>query len=231
MKLVLLPGMDGTGELFSPFLASLSRSHDPIVVNYPENHPLSYERLEEIARTFLPAHDPYVLLAESFSGPIAISIAASAPRGLVGLVLCCAFARTPQPRLSAMESIIRIVPAFRAPAFVAEYLLLGSNSDRSIQAQLNSVLEKVSPNVLKFRLLAVLKVDVTSKLPKLTVPVLYLRATRDKIVPKSAGLEILENIPAAQVVEVDAPHFLLQSSPSHAAEIVEEFVKECASAL
>lgn len=231
MKLVLLPGMDGTGELFDPFLASMSGSSDPSVVNYPANDSLSYERLEEIARTYLPSDEPYVLLAESFSGPIAISIAATAPRGLVGLVLCCTFARSPQPRFSAMESIIRMVPAFRVPAFVAKYLLLGSDSDQSVQAQLSTVLEKVRPSVLKFRLLAVLSIDVTSKLSKLTVPVLYLRATRDKIVPRSAGLEIVEHIPTVQVIEMDAPHFLLQSSPSQAAKLVEDFVKELASAL
>ena len=231
MKLVLLPGMDGTGELFDPFLASISGSFEPIVVDYPPNESFGYERLEEVARANLPADGPYVLLAESFSGPIAISIAASVPKGLVALVLCCTFARSPSPRLSAMESIIRLVPAVRAPSFLVKYLLLGPDSDRSIQMQLNKVLEKVSPSVLKARLLAALNVDVTSKLLKLTIPVLYLHATRDKIVPKSAGFDILEHVPAAQMVEVDAPHFLLQSSPSHAAGLVEGFVKRHASAL
>ena len=91
MKLVLLPGMDGTGELFDPFLASISGSFEPIVVDYPPNESFGYERLEEVARANLPADGPYVLLAESFSGPIAISIAASVPKGLVALVLCCHF--------------------------------------------------------------------------------------------------------------------------------------------
>jgi hypothetical protein len=35
VALVLLPGMDGTGELFAPFVAALGKTTPVVVVSYP----------------------------------------------------------------------------------------------------------------------------------------------------------------------------------------------------
>nr|WP_194151606.1 hypothetical protein [Pseudomonas caspiana] len=56
--LVLLPGMDGTGELFQPFVSALKHRCDTVVVTYPSDIPLSYEDLQAIARQALPTVQP-----------------------------------------------------------------------------------------------------------------------------------------------------------------------------
>src|SRR5689334_8209434 len=94
--LVLLPGLDGTGELFAAFVAAL-RGHDVQIVDYPRDRAMSYAALEEFVREKLPGEVDYFLLAESFSGPIAISVAASSPPHLRGLILCGSFAANPLP--------------------------------------------------------------------------------------------------------------------------------------
>ena len=76
MTLVLLPGMDGTGQLFAPFLAALGPEFRTRVVSYPVDQPLGYAELELLARAAIPARGPYVILGESFSGPIASMISA-----------------------------------------------------------------------------------------------------------------------------------------------------------
>ena len=70
--LVLLPGMDGTGDLFAPLLSALPPALRTIVVRYPCDRPLGYA-----GRTRGPKDQPFVLLGESFSGPIAAAIAAA----------------------------------------------------------------------------------------------------------------------------------------------------------
>src|SRR5512146_2059759 len=99
VALVLLPGLDGTGLLFSDFAASFGPDVKIIVVSYPTDAAIGYSELESIARSFLPNDQPFFLLGESFSGPIAISIAASPPSGQLGLILRCSFARSPRPAL------------------------------------------------------------------------------------------------------------------------------------
>jgi hypothetical protein len=46
-KLVLLPGMDGTGELFAGFVKALPEGFDPVIMRYPIDRPLSYADLLE----------------------------------------------------------------------------------------------------------------------------------------------------------------------------------------
>jgi pimeloyl-ACP methyl ester carboxylesterase len=112
--LVLLPGMDGTGDLFAPLVAALGPHMRTIIVRYPDE-PLDYASHEEIARAALPLGHPFILLGESFSGPIAVSIAASAPTGLRGYVLCCSFVRSPRRLLRWFRPSLGLLPAHRAP--------------------------------------------------------------------------------------------------------------------
>jgi pimeloyl-ACP methyl ester carboxylesterase len=103
--LVLLPGLDGTGDLFAPVVDALGPNVPTQIVRYPLSHASDYAACEAIARGALPTDRPYVLLGESFSGPIAVSIAAAAPPGLRGLILCSTFARNPQPYLRPLRPL------------------------------------------------------------------------------------------------------------------------------
>ncbi|WP_283190454.1 hypothetical protein [Pseudomonas sp. PMCC200344] len=108
--LVLLPGMDGTGELFAAFASSMEREFDTLIITYPPNIPLSYTALESLVRESLPTDRPFVLLGESFSGPIAISLSARQPPQQLGLVLCGTFARNPRPIFSHLSFLLGALP-------------------------------------------------------------------------------------------------------------------------
>src|SRR5687767_5910188 len=114
ITLMLLPGMDGTGHLFAPFLEALGNEFNVKVVRYPGTEALNYAELEAVARAAMP-DGPFVLLGESFSGPIAISLAASGSPHLKGLVLCCTFARNPKPLFTGLRSLVSILPVAAAP--------------------------------------------------------------------------------------------------------------------
>jgi pimeloyl-ACP methyl ester carboxylesterase len=92
VRLILMPGMDGTGELFAPLLHALGNSIESSVLRYPTAEPLGYSELLSRVRVELPKSDSFVLLGESFSGPLALMVAAEAPTGLRGVILCASFA-------------------------------------------------------------------------------------------------------------------------------------------
>ncbi|MBK8337779.1 MAG: alpha/beta hydrolase [Sterolibacteriaceae bacterium] len=224
VALVLLPGLDGTGLLFADFAASFGPEVKVIVASYPTDIPLDYSELEPIARSFLPRDQPFFLLAESFSGPIGISICASAPPGLLGLVLCCSFARNPVPAFASLRALVGIVPLSVMPVRLLGLFLLGRFASSARLGALARALALVSASVLRARTRAVLAVDVSASLPLLRVPVLYLRASEDRVVARSSSELVAALARQCKVAEFVAPHFLLQVSPSPVAARVTEFM-------
>ena len=109
-QLVILPGLDGTGARITPFLREMERTVQVRVLEYPPDQPLGYAELESLVRQGLPQGERYVLLAESFSGPIAIRVAADPPPDLAGVILCGTFARNPLPWLRAVRALAVRVP-------------------------------------------------------------------------------------------------------------------------
>lgn len=224
--LVLLPGLDGTGRLFGDFVDALGIEANAVIVSYPPDEALDYDQLEALVRTRLPTDEAFVLLGESFSGPIALSIAASAPSGLRGLVLCCTFVKNPRPMLRFLKAIIGFISVGLMPVKLLGFVLLGRFSTSAARRTLAEVRAQVSSKALRARLAAVLDLDVTCLLPQVRVPVLYLCATEDRVVPRAAYRETSRLLLKAKVIEIRGPHFLLQSAPAEAARHVMQFLRD-----
>jgi pimeloyl-[acyl-carrier protein] methyl ester esterase len=226
MKLVLLPGLDGTGEMFAPWVAALGETRSQ-VISYPSDREMDYPGHVRHARARLP-DEPFVLLGESFSGPVAIDIAASAPGPLLGLILCCSFARNPLPALSPLRRLVSWLSGIKLPAVLAAPLLFGRHGNGELRALHAQVMRRVSAKTLRARVNAVLAVDHRSELRRVRVPVLYLRASEDRLIPGSALQEILRVRPDVRVETLVGPHFLLQTKAVEAATIVRRFMEDLA---
>lgn len=222
--LVLLPGLDGTGELFEDFVAALAPDIAVIVVSYPRNRPQDYAALEAFVRERLPDR-PFVLLAESFSGPIGLAIAAAPPPQLRGLVLCCTFAKLPFPFARWMRHLVRAAPMAMLPKSSLDVALFGGQASAPLRARFAATLATVAREVLKHRAQQALQVDVTARLSDITVPTLYLRARRDRLIGWRALRVLVNGVPSLQALSFDAPHFLLQVRPAEAAAAVRDFVR------
>ncbi|HWE95811.1 MAG TPA: alpha/beta hydrolase [Tepidisphaeraceae bacterium] len=225
LALVLLPGLDGSGVMFRPLLDHLHANLRPIVVVYPKDQPLGYEKLLPLVLAALPSESPFVLLGESFSGPLALMAAATCPPGLLGVVLCATFVRNPvwfRPRWLRFLSrpmVFRMFPVMsRAKAKLAGYLTDG------LRALITEALSGVSARVLAHRVRCVLEVDVRGQLAACTVPILYLRGDRDRVVPEHNVADVTAGHPLVKVVRFPAPHHVLQTQPAAAAVAIAEFV-------
>lgn len=223
--LLLLPGMDGTASLRSDFISALAANVNATVISYPTDRPLGYDELESLVREQVPPC-PFVLVGESFSGPVAISLAASPPPGLRGLVLVGSFARCPFEMPRFVRYWASFFPIRLVPARVISERLLGPNASATLRARVISAISSVSARVWRGRLRTVLFTDVVARLSQIAVPILYLRATNDDIVPRQACDLLSRFIPSMRVVELQAPHFMLLASPAESAAHVEKFMRE-----
>jgi len=226
ITLVLLSGLDGTGHLFQPLIEVLPSYLKPLVISYPAHKFLSYSDLLPYVREKLPTDEPFVLLAESFSGVVAVELAAAHPGNLKALILCASFVTNPAPRGFRLLRFIFNAQFFklRPPTFIVRHFLLGQDAPSKLITTFLEILQSVSPEVLSSRVRSVLNVDVRDALRECRVPILYLSAKRDKLVGERNLVEIKSLAPHVETITIDAPHFLLQREPEVAMKAIDNFL-------
>jgi pimeloyl-ACP methyl ester carboxylesterase len=225
-KLALLPGLDGTGKLFVEFLKALDLGTSAQVVSYPPDIPLGYDELEPLVRAALPTRGRFVILGESFSGPLAIRIAAHPPPALVGLILCVTFASNPYPHLAWARGLAALLPLKSLPRWLRAPLMWGSASPSKAPRQSERAMAGVDAAVIRRRIAALLSVDETAALAKISVPTLVLCATGDRVISKAASMRLMHGIRHAQRLDIDGPHLLLKTRPKECAAAVLNFIRE-----
>jgi pimeloyl-[acyl-carrier protein] methyl ester esterase len=225
--LVLLPGLDGTGKLFAEFLKVMDLDISTVVVAYPKDVPMNYDELDALVTAALPTDRPFVLLGESFSGPLAIRIAARRPASLAGLILCVTFASNPYPWAGTWAlPLAKFLPLKALPRWVRAPLMWGSASPNRAPRQSERAMAGVSAAVVRRRIAALLAVDETKALVNISAPTLVLCATRDRVVSKAATSAIMHGIAHARRVDIDGPHLLMQTCAQECAAAVLAFMRQ-----
>jgi pimeloyl-ACP methyl ester carboxylesterase len=222
---VLLPGIDGSGALYAPLVAAGPRAFRPELVSYPPDAPLGYDELAALVRPRL-AGGPFALLAESFSGPLAVRLAAERPAGLVALVLAATFLHAPlHPALHPIRALVGArFFGLALPAPVVRWFMAGTDAPDALVAEVRRAVAAVSPEVMAHRAAEALRVDVREALARVDVPLLVVVPTRDRLLRNDLADEVLTVRPDAEIALVDAPHMVLQRCPHASLARVEEFL-------
>lgn len=223
--LVVLPGLDGTGKLLEPFAAAAAADARIVSVAYPTDQVLGYSELLPLIREALP-QEPFVLVAESFSGPLGVMIAAERPPWLEGLVLCASFVESPLSRVWSWLGGWVWPVLFRCPMprTAARRYLVGQSAPESQVAQVRRAVASVKARVVVHRMKEVLRVDVRDALAGLTVPVWYLAAANDRLLRRDCFEVVRTSLPTVERAEIDGPHLLLMTRP---AEVAKQIVRWC----
>lgn len=187
--LVLVSGMDGTGQLFYtqvPKLASAFR-----VVTYAlrdsatDMDTLVGDLLAVIERTW-PDGEPVILLGESFGGALSLSFALAHPERVAGLVVLNSFpAFLPQVRLRLARVALRALP-WGMMALVRRATAFRMHSRHTTRDELRRFLELMRATTREGylnRLAVLMRYDVREQLSRLRVPTLFLAADCDHLVP------------------------------------------------
>ena len=106
------------------------------------------------------------------------------------------------------------------PAVLIESFLLNGESDVSLANELKQVLKTVPVSVIQERMRTVIGSNVIQDVRGLRVPVLYLQATHDRLVRQRSVSEIKQSALAATVVQITAPHMILQTRPAACATAI-----------
>ena len=214
-QILILPGLDGTDFLLQEFCNLAPAETEAEVCTLPDAE-LTYKELRDhFAETF-DVNKQYVLIAESFSGPLGILLAHRFPDLVNRLVLVSTFACGPPcTGLRLLNSLNFNGMIFRIglPRFVARRYFLGRDNDVLIN-RLQTSVKTQAPKTLKHRIAQVANVDVRSELSQLPCRVDYVQPTADRLVPKKSLDQILKAKPDVEVHRIAGPHLIMQTKPT-----------------
>jgi len=221
---VLLPGMDGTGELFEPFVQAMPPHIEVVRVRYPGAIRLSYAQTAELVLGQLPTKRPYVIIAESYSGPIAIRLAAQNLPALRAIVLVASFCERPAGLAGNWLSGLPLETIFRLPIpnWFLRWLLMDSQTSAELIAACQSAISQVRPDVLAARMRDVLAVDCSEEVRGCPTRIVCLNAANDRLIARRGQLGFQRARPDIEMVPIAGPHLLLQCAPQAVVTKLEE---------
>lgn len=229
-QLIVLPGLDGTGKLLEDLQQAAPPAMKAKVLAFPTTGPQDYATLEQVVAAKLPRDgSPYMVVAESFSGPLAIRLGVGNYPGLKAIVLVNSYVESPLSMSTGVVGTLTLplwTRVNRIPRRAVRHLLLGRDAPRPLVDQVAKTIEEMRPGLLAARWKTVLTANETASYAKSQIPMFYLRGLQDRLVPDTA-LETLVRIrPGLQVHEMRGPHMLLQCHPEACLKVFEQWATE-----
>lgn len=222
--LIMLPGLDGTGNLLQLPKENLKEYFDTRIISYPHNEELTYFELANHIEKLLPKEENFYLLAESFGGALALELAIRKPLQVKGLILSATFSKNPVllPSLALHFSKVPYIKYLPLP--LLDYIFSSYKSTSQVVKKLQSTLKGLNYDVINYRIKEVLNLKDNSRLSEIKVPILYLQGKYDNIILPLAYLHIKKVLPQTHKVEIDSGHMVLQCKPLECATLIKQFV-------
>jgi pimeloyl-ACP methyl ester carboxylesterase len=215
--LLYLPGLDGTGRLLHR-QPGLRQHYDVVCQQYPQNEPQTYDSLAALGAAVLkarqtPDHPRAVVLAESFGGAVALTLALRHPDLIERLVLVNTFAYFPRRWLIQIGArfgpLLPARPSSPLTRPVRGFFFFPPGTSAAEQTAWWERTADVPMRAFGYRMRIIAGLDLRLQLHKIALPALVIVAPNDRVVPPSAGRELVRLLPNA----------MLQMPAGHAAMI------------
>jgi len=212
--------MDGTGNLFSPLLQALSE-FDLEVISLPESGSQDYASLTMYVKEKLPDCD-FILVAESFSGPIGARLAKEGIKNMKGIIFIATFLSAPNKFLIAMARVLplKLLTSLPLAKLFYKALFLGSGASNELTRMFQYTIQSLSPELIKARLNSMHSLEF--ELGSIEYPAGYIQAASDRLVPPEKAIEFSRCFKNLIVRTIDGPHFILQAKPVQCAVVITE---------
>lgn len=220
MKLVFLPGMDGTGNLFLPLLSKLSE-FDCEVITLPISGSQDYLTITEFVKGKLPQEE-FILVAESFSGPIGVALAKEYIENMKGVIFVATFLSPPHKILLGLARVlpIKLLSSLPLATIFHKVLFLGSSAKKELVELFQHTVLSLPSSLIKARLRSMHSLVATYD--DLDLPAGYIQATSDRLIHSNKVNEFRNTFKSVILKTINGPHFILQANPVEGAVAISE---------
>jgi pimeloyl-ACP methyl ester carboxylesterase len=213
--LLYLPGLDGTARLLHR-QPGLHQAYDVVCVPYPQDDERqSYAGLADLAVAALearrtPEWPRAVVLAESFGGAVALTLALARPELIERLVLVNTFAYFPRRLLIELVSgLAPWLPPRPGSPLTRPVRGIFFFAPEIVAAERDAWWERTADVPLRAfgnRTRLIVGLDLRPELHRITLPALVVVAPNDRVVPPTAGRELARLLPNAKLLEIRVGH-------------------------
>ena len=208
--MVLVPGMDGTGQLFYrqvPLLAGTYRVATYALRDSARSMDVLIDDLAHVIDAVAPGSGRAIVIGESFGGALALTFALAHPERVRALVIVNSFPYfAPQIRLRLARIGLGLLP-WGAMTLIRRMTAARLHSRHTHRDEIRRFLEltaKATRRGYLNRLRLLTQYDVRHRLGDVTAPTLLLAADLDHLVPSVAQAEFMSaRIPDAALRVLD----------------------------
>jgi pimeloyl-ACP methyl ester carboxylesterase len=209
---ILVPGMNGTGELFYRQVPRLQRSYR--VATYSlrddaESIELLAADLAQTVDVVAPVERRAVIVGESFGGAIALTLALRYPEHVGGLVILNSFPYfAPQVRLRLAIAGLTVLPWGAMPLVrhLTAFRLHSPHTDRAEVKQFIALTAHATRDGYINRLKLLRRFDVRDRLHQILEPALFLASEHDHLVPAVAQARYMADRVPSSVMRILRGH-------------------------
>ncbi|MEL7086054.1 MAG: alpha/beta hydrolase [Cyanobacteria bacterium P01_A01_bin.3] len=204
-RLIYLPGLDGTGDLFYRQQAGLDRVFDVRAFRFNQLvAPSWHDLVSAVIDTHV--HDrPVVLCGESFGACLALAVADRLPEAVAGLILvnpASSFRRASV--LSSLSTLLMAIPevvVHASSGLSLNWLCIPSRLASTDLERFQQAIQSVKKADTLHRLELLKQFDIsTQPLEHLTCPALVLAGQRDRLLPsESEARRLVTRLSAAEL--------------------------------
>lgn len=225
-QVVFLPGLDGETFLRDPFLEALRESFPVTAIIYPNQVLGSVGAYGEFAARGLDPPGGFILVAESFSGLIAIRWAATDKR-VKGLVLCGAFVQNPMGLATKIAAARPGAVKWIGARALHPFGKLKENAVlRRVIDGLRLSLEVIDADVLGERLRMVRDYDARKALSRVKVPTVLLHFSGDLLVGETHRRYVETLCHNPESIRIEGPHLAIETRPRDCAAALREPIQK-----
>ena len=189
---VLVPGMDGTGQLFYRQVPSLAGAYRVATYALRDDARTLDQLVADLAGIVdaaAPATGRAIVIGESFGGALAMSFALAHPEKVQALVVLNSFPYfAPQARLHLAAWGLGVLPwgAMTLIRRLTAFRMHSRHTHRDEVQQFLALTARASRDGYVGRLKLLMRYDVRERLQDLVPPTLFLAADQDHLVPSVA---------------------------------------------
>ena len=189
---LLIPGLDGTGEMFYRQIAALSSSHRVLAWKFSERSGFDFRDLVEELGEGTAGQEPgsILVVGESFGGTIAMHYVLAYPERVSRLALINTFPYyRPRRRILLGRRLVPLLRVKRLQSiknFIVDRVLANEGVPKEDREVYRRIVQLVNFGAYQRRLELVQQVDLRPRLHEIMVPTLLFASGRDKIVPSIA---------------------------------------------